>query len=307
MAIVETTTQRPVEQTQAVEPRQSWRLRFARGLQRVSGACSRLPRPVSTVFAPIAKLLFEGVGLGLMTPDDIQQMVVDTYKSRPEFYDPRRYRFRYEERLLPDLKKLTAENSEGVRLLDAFCGQGREAEIFANAGFDVTGVDHLDWMINSAREYAAEANFTATFTTSDFAEFRADPPFDVVYTSCWMYSTSQGRQRRVELLQKCMELTSDDGLIVVSSVDASVGSQFVAKVRFALAKFVAALTFGNTATEFGERIYSGLFWHHLADSTVRAEIESVGLKVVTTISGQGIDPRFYILSRNPSDDAEGRP
>ena len=169
---------------------------------------------------------------------------------------------------------------------------------------DVTGVDQFSWMIDAARAYASEADFRAEFIASDFRSFTADPRFDIVYTSCWMYSTCQGTERRRELLEQCLRQTTSDGLIVVSTVDASVGSRLTATIRFVLAKLTAVVTLGNLHTEIGERIYQGLFWHHLSEATVRNEIRSCGLIVVDTVRGSGIEPCFYILARASSKYAE---
>ena len=249
---------------------------------------------------PPALLLFEGIALGLMSSQDVDEMVVETYRSHPEFYDPRDYRIAYEERLVPVLKRV----SEDRRLLDAFCGQGREAGIFAKAGFNVTGVDHFQWMIDAAKDFAQESGFDANFVASDFYRFTTEPGFDIVYTSCWMYSTCQGKEQRIRLLNKCSELATPSGLIVVSTVDASVGSSFAAVIRFLLAKLTAMVTLGNTRTEFGERIYRKLFWHHLSETTVRREARSCGLKIVEIVDGSGIEPHFYVLARESSPNAE---
>ncbi len=272
--------------------RLSWRRRAVRPFLSILDISKSCWRPIRQIVEPVAMLLYEAATLGVLRRSDVDQMVSATYDSRPQFYDPRVYRLPYEERMLPTLQSL----APGKRLLDAFCGQGREAELLAAAGFSVTAIDRLPWMIEAARQYAIEKGFQSTFITADFAEFDASPRFDVVYTSCWMYSTCQGNDRRAAFLKKCRTLCTDDGLIVISTVDRPARKVAASCLRFLLTKFAALLTLGNLRSEFGERTYTGLFWHHFSETSVRREVSAAGLNVLQVLKGTGIDPTFYFLS-----------
>ncbi|MCA9140138.1 MAG: class I SAM-dependent methyltransferase [Planctomycetales bacterium] len=245
---------------------------------------------VAVVTAPIAFLL-ESVSIGLMRPCDIRQMVNRTYASRPDFYHPRRYKLPYEAQLMPHLVRLR----DSGRMLDAFCGQGREAELFAAAGYDITAIDTLDWMIEAAIRYQSEIGFPANFQTHSFSSFTPSEPFDIVYTSCWMYSTLQGSAQRREFLGHCRRLCRDDGLAVLSYVSNRSGSKLAASMRFLVVRATAWMTMGNRNSEPGERIYTGLFWHHLDDDSVRRETESAGWSIADAVKGNGMAPTFVIL------------
>ncbi|TWU04992.1 class I SAM-dependent methyltransferase [Stieleria varia] len=271
----------------------SWRLRVAVASEMAVKIANRLPAMIRFVVVPIAAVIHESVTLGILRPSDVDRMVEKTYSNRPKFYDPREYQLPYEGRLLPMLQEL----SRGKKLLDAFCGQGREAELFVSAGFNVTAIDRLAWMIEAGKVFAQEKQFDVEFIATDFWEFVPERPFDVVYTSCWMYSTCQGRDRRAAFLQKCKACCSEDGVIVLSTVERSSGQFAGACLRFLLVKCVALATLGNLRSEFGERTYSGLFWHHLSESVVRKEVAAEGLLVLRVMKGTGIDPTFYLLSR----------
>lgn len=241
----------------------------------------------------VVAMVCEAISLGVMRRDEINEMVQRTYASRPNFYDPRRYQLPHEATMLPELTSLRGS----CRLLDAFCGQGREAKLFADAGYVVTAIDQLGWMIDRAKDYAVETGFEARFLTADFGSFDPPQPFDVVYTSCWMYSTIQGADRRREFLEHCNRLCTDDGIVVLSYVSRNDGSALGAIARFAIAKSAALFTLGNLATEFGERIYTGLFWHHLSDADVRRETNAAGWRIVRVVEGVGMDPTFLFLQR----------
>jgi 2-polyprenyl-3-methyl-5-hydroxy-6-metoxy-1,4-benzoquinol methylase len=221
----------------------------------------------------------------------MEQMVVETYEQQPEFYNPRQYRLRHEERLLSELTSIASECS----LLDAFCGQGREAELFAKNGYDVTAIDRVPWMIEKAEQYARDAGFTARFVTADFNNFETTTPYSVVYTSLWMYSTVQRREQRVAFLNRCRALCESDGLIVISYIRATGKGQLAACLRFLVARVVAFVFRGNRQSEFGERIYMRLFWHHLSETTVLAEVRRAGLHTEKVIPGRDAEPTFLVL------------
>ena len=267
----------------------SWRLKLCRLL---TVAQKRLDH-FSKVTGRLTSLLTESTMVGLLKHENVEQLVSETYESKPQFYDPRTYQLPHEKRILP-LIRLSAK---GTRLLDAFCGQGREAELFARAGYRVTGVDRLSWMIQAARKYASEAGFEAQFAVQDFHRLNSQTQFDVVYTSCWMYSTVQSRSNRLRFLNQCSQLAKNDGLIVISIVDASNSSSFGLTTRFLISKFVGWLSGGNRNVEYGERIYSGLFWHHLSYATVLSEAAEVGLKIDNASRGNGIEPTFFLLRK----------
>ena len=275
----------------------SWRVRLSTGLLSCTRSIRRLPAFISRLLVPIVSVLTEGISLGLMRRADVDALVTQTYQTHTRHYDPRHYQPPYERRILPVLQ----QHAPGLRMLDAFCGQGREAEVFAGGGFDVTGVDRMPAMIESAQRFAAERSFAANFVVADFEALNVSPGFDVVYTSSWMYSTQQGADRRAAFLQRCRLLCAEGGLIVFSTVNRPGRSLPGTAVRFAVARLTSWLTLGNATTEFGERIYSGLFWHHLSASQVRRELKQAGLQIRHVESGTGAEPTFYFVAAQQSD------
>ncbi|MEP3481326.1 MAG: class I SAM-dependent methyltransferase [Fuerstiella sp.] len=238
------------------------------------------------------KIAFEGIAIGLMPTSDVDDYVSDGYKSSVPFYDPRTYELPHESGAIDELKQVAT----GTRLLDAFCGQGREAKLLNDAGFDVTGIDVLAPMITNAQRYASDQSFSATFLVADFATFHSSPRFDVVYTSCWMYSTFQGRRRRLEFLRRCTDLCRESGTIVIS-FDPQVESKFKTLLRHSIARITALVTLGNMNSEIGERVGAdnGLFWHCHTVDQVHQEVRDAGLYIVKTLHGTGGAPTTLIL------------
>ena len=270
----------------------SRRVKVVKWAERQVKKLDALPRLLRDPVRRAARLLFDGASIGLLRPKDVDELVEVGYQEQWIVYDPRHYALPHDEQMLPVLQKLAT----GTNLLDAFCGQGREAELLAKAGFIVTGVDRLPEMIDGARKYANEQDFDATFVTADFANYDDSSTFDVVYPSCWMYSTIQGARRRQAFLQKCHKLCAPSGLVVIS-FDIRVGSFVVGFAKHLIARITGFVTRGNLRSEPGERITSGgLFWQCHTEESVCREVCAAGFDVVETVKGTENDVAFLFLS-----------
>jgi SAM-dependent methyltransferase len=68
----------------------------------------------------------------------------------------------------------------GGRILDLGCGNGRLAIPLAQAGYEVTGLDACQPLIEIARQSAGWHNAKLSLINADMKEFRADRQFDAV-------------------------------------------------------------------------------------------------------------------------------
>jgi SAM-dependent methyltransferase len=66
------------------------------------------------------------------------------------------------------------------RILDLGCGTGRHAVEFAGRGFDVTGVDFSEAMLNRARIRPYAGSGVLDFVQGDARKYRSAAPFDAV-------------------------------------------------------------------------------------------------------------------------------
>ena len=190
------------ERPQAVS---SWRMAMARRSELLTWPAEILLR--------LAVVVREAVPVGLLRQHEIEHVVRQAYREFPDFYDPDSYPLRYESELLPLLER----HAIGQRLLDLFCGQGREAEIFAAAGFEVLGVDEDAGSIEKARAYCERSGADAEFVVADVDHWQpAENNLDVIYSSLWMYSCIPDRSARVRWLERVSAWLGRDGLLVIS-------------------------------------------------------------------------------------------
>src|SRR5215470_9174503 len=67
----------------------------------------------------------------------------------------------------------------GGSLLDLCCGPGRHAVEFALRGFQVTGVDRTEFLLNKARKHAQESGASVEWVKADMREFMRPASFDL--------------------------------------------------------------------------------------------------------------------------------
>ena len=60
---------------------------------------------------------------------------------------------------IKNLLEIFVENLNGEKILDAGCGHGRDAKFFSDLGYEVTGVDLSEKLLEIARKNAPKAEF----------------------------------------------------------------------------------------------------------------------------------------------------
>ena len=82
----------------------------------------------------------------------------------------------------------------GGNLLDLCCGPGRHSVEFAQRGFTVTGVDRSAFLLDRAREHAAQNGIAVEWVQEDMRRFVRPARFDLIcnlFTSFGYFETEQ--------------------------------------------------------------------------------------------------------------------
>ncbi len=70
-----------------------------------------------------------------------------------------------------------------LKLLDAGCGEGRDAVFFSTKGYNVTAFDSSPAGIEKARLLADKAKVTVDLFVADINEFRLTEPYDIIFST----------------------------------------------------------------------------------------------------------------------------
>ena len=239
----------------------------------------------------------ESIAIGVFRRSEILHAVEQSYGDAPEFYAPENYVTQVENELLPTLEELAS----GKQLLDLYAGQGREAEIFAEAGYNVVCVDRVSESVELGRKRAAGKPFKATFLVADIEDPAWQPPteeWDVVYTSLWMLSTIPNREHRAVWLERLQSFGNENSLFVVSATLRR--NEKLASLRHVWTRILRVLSFNSREIEFGDYFSSGIFWHEFLDKEVRDEINAAGFEILADYESHDKNVptcNFYFLRR----------
>ncbi len=254
------------------------------------------------IFLRFSILLREAFPVGLLRESEIEHVVREAYREVPDFYDPDQYHLHYESQLLPLIEK----HATGQHLLDLFCGHGREAAIFAGAGFNVLGVDEDPRSVEKARTYLARSELQAEFTAANVNHWRpAVLNWNVIYSSLWMYSCIPGRATRLRWLQNVSDWLHPSGIIIISTTPRR--SQRAARIRDFLARCVALVSRNSRSVEIGDRFHTKLFWHDFTNDEVETELSLAGLHLLDTLEIAGSTPCTFFIARRSGGEGTSAP
>jgi len=182
-------------------------------------------------------------------------------------------------------------------MLVAFCGKGRESEIFSRSGFKVTGIDREPFMIDDAIQFSKERDYAANFECANFDDYQPDSPYDIVYTSTWMYTTYVDAHDRLGFLNRCRNLCAEDGVIVISYCIRK--ESFFDSLLHFITRTISLVTFSKGKTIKGDRIERGLFWHYFTNSEIEKELDAAGMKTTFRLTAKTQDWEWRFLRPIP--------
>jgi SAM-dependent methyltransferase len=244
----------------------TWRTRIARTMLRMT-------RGLDSVVSSFL--------LGMLRPGDLKGVTLSAYEQSSEHNQDR-----LEETLIEPLAGLTP----GRRMLDLCCGTGREAEIFARSGYQITGVDFSDKAVALAQEYLPEKQLDARFMVGDFQDFTIGEQFDVIYLSPWAYTFVAGRTPRIEFLRRLGAMLSVSGVVVISFGLAS--NHGWERTRFWIGKVASILSNGNPVLEPRDLLSGNLFIHRFIEGEAEQEAAVAGFEI---LHRQSDGPHFRTL------------
>ena len=96
----------------------------------------------------------------------------------------------------------------GAKVLDLCCGQARHAVELARHGWNVTGLDLNEFLLDRAREAAREAGVAVRFVRADMREIPFENEFDAVinvFTAFGYFEDDEENERVLEAVARCLK------------------------------------------------------------------------------------------------------
>jgi len=222
----------------------------------------------------------ESLALMVMRPDDLVEFSRQTY-DKADNIESWSSDENIESGLDPDetvlLEKIPIK---GGKLLLLGAGGGREAIYLAKKGFEVTGVDFSEGMVESALENAQKRGLTISGLVQEISQLDvSDSSYDIVWLSTAMYSSIPTRRRRLMMLRRISKALKPRGYFICqfhwdARMNVSLKGEFIRGV-------VSFLTLGNLRYEKGDMLWHNLEFIHAfsSEKDLRSEFEEAQFKV----------------------------
>lgn len=110
-------------------------------------------------------------------------------------------------------------DANGKKLLDLGCGPGIYAELLADKGFHVTGIDFSERSIKYARQHAAENQKNIKYCYQNYLEINYTNEFDVIILIYCDFGVLSPKDREV-LLKKMHRALKTNGVLILDGFTA---------------------------------------------------------------------------------------
>ena len=167
------------------------------------------------------------------------------------------------------------------RLLLLGLGGGREAIFLAKSGFQVTGIDFIPEMVESALQNADRFGVKIEALVQNISNLKVPSgTFDAIWLSTAMYSCIPTRRKRVEMLKRIGAALRTGGYFVCQFHWDPV-FEFSSKIE-RVKKIFAYLTWGNLGYEKGDMLWANMEFIHAfsSEDELRSEFENGGFETL---------------------------
>lgn len=156
-------------------------------------------------------------------------------------------------------------------------GGGREAIVLGKNGFQITGVDFVPALVESAIKNTTERGVNIKGSIQEISTLDVqEDSFDVVWISKYMYSCIPTRTRRVQMAQRISKALKPGGLLICQ-FQQGLDQQFSGRANF-IRWLLTSSPLGNNEYEPGDILWLNMEFLHLfpSECEVISELEEGG-------------------------------
>jgi len=132
-----------------------------------------------------------------------------------EYLNVYRHRNEDDAKNLFDLITRNIPIDEGSKVLDLACGAGRHSILFAKNGFDVTGIDISENLLNVAKNTAQELGLSINFIKSDLRKLCLSESFHLIINLFTSFGYFENDEENGEVIKLASRHLNDNGYFVI--------------------------------------------------------------------------------------------
>lgn len=107
-----------------------------------------------------------------------------------------------------------------IKILDIGCGTGRHSRELAKRGYEVTGIDLSESLLNRAKELAARDGLNVTFQIQDARSLSFSNEFDLAIMLCeGAFSLMETDKMNYQVLQNATKALKGDGKLIFTTLN----------------------------------------------------------------------------------------
>lgn len=110
-------------------------------------------------------------------------------------------------------RKLSALNNEEIKVLDLCMGTGDMCIKLSKSGFDVTGIDYAEGMVNVAKSKNEKLNLNAKFQLGDIKDLNTSSKYDCIYGNSFIWIDNINDLEKV--IQNISKILTSQGFFII--------------------------------------------------------------------------------------------
>ena len=236
----------------------------------------------------------------VMKPDNLIEFSRQTY-AQPDDVDSWAEESLVDSGLTKDEQAFVqALPTKNGKLLLLGVGGGREAIPLSQMGFQVTGVDFVEAMVDKAQQNAIKRGESIEGLVQEISQLALPPDtYDVVWMSRAIYSSVPTRKRRVAMLHTIANALKPGGYLICQYHQ---DPQYnLSKKEVFIRRLIATCTCGNRDFEPGDILWFNIEFTHAfsSEDEVQSELAAGGFDVIQFFSDY-IKTRVGVICKKQS-------
>jgi SAM-dependent methyltransferase len=140
--------------------------------------------------------------------------MIENFELISQYYDLLYNDKNYEEESNYINNLIKKHNDRALKILDVGCGTGKHAECLNNLGYELTGIDLSDKMIEIAKNNAKKNDYDIVYNIANANQFNLNKKFDIVISLFHVISYQTSNKKLINTFKSINKHLEINGLLI---------------------------------------------------------------------------------------------